>query len=91
MNTLDIFGARANSLKRGIQTKRSKNPLDFTYQLPGHSELVEKNPFSMTKKEAELFAKTSLAKSGLHLMKGDVEAKVSPKNVSFAQKLDSFI
>ena len=59
--------------------------------MPGHTDLVEKNPYSMTKKEAELFSKTSLAKSGLHLMKGDVDSKVSSKNVSFAQKLDTFI
>ena len=59
--------------------------------MPGHTDLVEKNPYSMTKKEAELFSKTSLAKSGLHLMKGDVDSKVSPKNVSFAQTLDTFI
>ena len=45
----------------------------------------------MTKKEAEIFAKTTLAKSGLHLMKGSVDAKVSPKAVSFANKIADFI
>ncbi len=45
----------------------------------------------MTKKEAEIFAKTALAKSGLHLMKGSVDAKVSPKAVSFANKIADFI
>ena len=78
-------------MKPGIVTTRSKHPLDFNYQYPGHSELVAKNPFSMTKREAEMFAKTTLAKSGLHLLKGHVDAKVSPKNVSFAQKMDSYI
>ncbi len=84
LTTGDIFGARANSMKPGIITTRSKHPLDSNYQYPGHSELETKNPFSMTKKEAEMFAKTTLAKSGFHLSKGDVDAKLSPKVVSFA-------
>lgn len=45
----------------------------------------------MTKKEADIFTKTSLAKSGLQLIKGKVDAKVSPKVVTFAQKIDTFI
>ena len=45
----------------------------------------------MTKREAEMFAKTSLAKSGLHLMKGSVDAKISPKAVTFAHKIDELI
>ena len=91
----DIFGARSNSLKPGIQTTRSKHPLDQNYQYPGHSELEQKSPFSMTKKEAAMFAKTSLMTAGAKLAKKQVEeasGRVSPKALaSQAQKFDSFI
>lgn len=37
----DIFGAKAGSLKKGIQTKRITNPLDKAYQYPGATESIK--------------------------------------------------
>jgi len=56
--TKDIYGAQTGTFVRGLQTKRSKHPLDSNYQYPGNSELEYKSPFSMTKKEAEQAARS---------------------------------
>lgn len=59
LTTKDVFGAQVDTYKRGIQTTRNKHPLDsINYQYPGNSELEYKSPFSMTKKEAEKFARS---------------------------------
>ena len=56
LNTSDIEGAKSGSLLKGINTKRSSNPLSNTdYQYPGMSECVNNNnPFSLTRKEQQL-------------------------------------
>jgi hypothetical protein len=56
--TKDIYGAQVGTYVRGIQTTRSKHPLDYNYQYPGNSELEYKSPFSLTKKETEMNART---------------------------------
>ncbi|CAD8079281.1 unnamed protein product [Paramecium primaurelia] len=38
-NTQDIYRAQANTIQRGMQTKRQTNPLQPAYQLLGQSEL----------------------------------------------------
>ena len=37
--TDDIEGAQSGSLRKGPNTKRVSNPLDPTYDIPGHKEL----------------------------------------------------
>ena len=39
MNTSDIEKANPSSLKKGIDTKRSTNPLMPNYQFPGRTEV----------------------------------------------------
>jgi hypothetical protein len=47
MNTEDIEGAHAGSLKKAPQTKRCNNPLNPNYDYPGAKESSDKgNPFS---------------------------------------------
>ena len=48
--TDDIEGAFSGSLKKAPTTLRNSNPLDPTYEIPGHKELGDKlNPYSKTK------------------------------------------
>lgn len=44
----DIEGAQAGSLKKGTTTKRTTNPLDPTYDIPGAKELGQQSPYSLT-------------------------------------------
>ena len=39
-NIGDVPGAKASTLKKGIQTKRFDNPLNPNYIVPGHSEMT---------------------------------------------------
>ena len=70
LDTKNVFGAQSGTLLKGPKTKRQGNPLDGSYQYPGHSELTDLNtPYSITKKEDQA-AKTqsTLAKTGAQQM-----------------------
>lgn len=68
LDTSEIEGAKAGSLLKGVKSKRTTNPLDGNYQIPGWSELTDaNNPYSMTKKE-EAFKSSTLAKTGAQAM-----------------------
>ena len=43
--TDDIEGAKSGSLKKGPTTNRISNPLDPSYDIPGHKELGDSNPY----------------------------------------------
>jgi hypothetical protein len=59
--TADIQGAHPGSLQRCPKTKRSLNPLDPQYVLPGSSELIDpSNAFSKQKSNLQQAAKASL-------------------------------
>ena len=71
LDTQTVFGAQSGTLLKGPKTKRQGNPLDGSYQYPGHSELTDKNdPYAMTKKEelAKKTASSTFAKTGAQQM-----------------------
>ena len=52
LDTKNVMGAQSGTLLKGLRTKRRGNPLIGDYQLPGWSELADKNnPFSLSKTE----------------------------------------
>jgi hypothetical protein len=54
LDTKNVFGAQSGTLLKGVKTKRTGNPLDGNYQMPGCSELDNAiNPYSVSKKEKE--------------------------------------
>ena len=66
LDTKTVFGAQSGTLLKGTKTNRNGNPLSGDYQMPGWSELTDKNnPYSVTKKE-EAHKKTmsTLSKTG---------------------------
>lgn len=44
-NIGDVAGAQASTLKKGISTKRTNDPLNPNYKVPGHSEMAVQNPY----------------------------------------------
>ena len=74
MNTSTVIGAQSGTLLKGVKTTRCGNPLGGEYQMPGNSELTDKNnPYSITKKEDQArktatqstFAKTGAQQMGI--------------------------
>jgi len=52
LNTTTVAGAQSGTLLKGVKTTRCGNPLDGSYNMPGCSELTDKNnPYSISKKE----------------------------------------
>ena len=71
LDTKNVLGAQSGTLLKGPKTKRTGNPLDGNYQVPGWSELQNANdPYSVTKKEdiAKKTASSIMARSGAQAM-----------------------
>jgi len=71
LNTGTVAGAQSGTLLKGVKTSRCGNPLNGEYQIPGNSELTDKNnPYSITKKDGEKLKATqsTLAKTGAQQM-----------------------